>query len=199
MTNPPLMSELWIDVLNRVCGKAAHELKGALNGVSVNLEVVRSRADRPDAAASAVSSYAVAAASQLDVVIALSDSLLALGRPAREPVDIGLAVRHLATLLVPAARADSRQLEVDAGISELGQSSASGLAARATIGACLLAAMDGSPHVRCAAADGQLQITSCNAATIDAGADIVAAAGSAGIRIEHEPTARKTITITFPR
>ena len=198
MTNPPAVTDLWIDVFNRVCGRTAHELKGALNGVSVNLEVVRSRAARPDTPASAVSAYAGAAASQLDTVIALSEALLALGRPAREPVDIGLAVRHLATLLAPAARGDGRRLEVDASVSGLGQSSAGGLAARAAIGACLLAAIDASLHVRCSVRDDMsLQITSCDSAPIEAGPGVVVAAGQAGIRVEQS-NARTSISITFP-
>ncbi|MEO7083052.1 MAG: hypothetical protein ABI442_09215 [Gemmatimonadaceae bacterium] len=194
------MSELWLDVLNRVCGKAAHELKGALNGVSVNLEVVRSRADRPDTVASAVSSFAAAASTQLEAVISLSDALLALGRPAREPVDIGLAVRHLATLLAPAARADGRRLEVDGAVSDIGRSMASALAVRATIGTCLLSAIDASTHVRCLVTEEQaLQITSCDRATIEVDAGVVAAAEAAGIRVEHTSPAGNTISITFPR
>ena len=46
---------LWLETLQRICGRAAHELKGALNGASVNLEVVRSRATRAEALASSIS------------------------------------------------------------------------------------------------------------------------------------------------
>jgi len=42
----PSVDVLWLDTLQRICTRAAHELKGALNGVSVNLEVVRSRSER---------------------------------------------------------------------------------------------------------------------------------------------------------
>jgi signal transduction histidine kinase len=199
MTHPPALSDLWIDVLSRVCSRTAHELKGALNGVSVNLEVVRSRADRPGNTASAVSTYATAASSQLDSVIALSDALLALGRPAREPVDIGLTVRHLATLLVPSARADGRRLEVDAAVSELGPTSANGLAVRTTIGACLLAAIDASEHVRCSATGESFHITSCDGAAVVAAPRVVALAGTAGIVVEGNLKTRSTISITFPR
>src|SRR5881397_3033593 len=83
---------LWLDTLHRVCARAAHELKGALNGVSVNLEVVRSRAARPDAPASAVSPYANSAVDQFDIVIEMSVALLSLGRQARSPVEVETVV-----------------------------------------------------------------------------------------------------------
>ena len=89
----------WLEALHRLVGRAAHELKGALNGVSVNQEVIRSRSENPNAMASAVSPFAAAAASQLDVVISLTDALLGLTRPAREPVDVGLEARRIAILL----------------------------------------------------------------------------------------------------
>jgi len=197
MSNPLVMSDLWIDVLQRVNARAAHELKGALNGVSVNLEVVRSRAERPDALASAVNTYAHAAAKQLDIVIALSDALLALGRPAREPVDIGLATRQLATLLTAAARSDGGCLALDPVVSELGQSSATGNAVRATIGAGMLAAIDSSKDVRCApSADGsKLLIMSGDETAFVVGDEIIAAAAEVGIRVEYESN---TLSITFP-
>ena len=54
----PSVDALWLDTLQRICTRVAHELKGALNGVSVNLEVVRSRSERQDAPASGVARYA---------------------------------------------------------------------------------------------------------------------------------------------
>ena len=63
---------LWLAALQRALDRAAHDVKDALNGVSVNLEVVRSRASRADAAASAVAPFADAAAHQLDRLTALA-------------------------------------------------------------------------------------------------------------------------------
>src|SRR5436189_3677566 len=97
---------LWLATLHRICGRAAHEVKGALNGVSVNLEVVRSRSEKPDAAASAVKQYANSASTQLDSVIDMAEALLALGRPAREPVELAVMIRRFDALLGPAAKAD---------------------------------------------------------------------------------------------
>src|SRR5437762_998561 len=57
---PSGADELWLAVQQEICGRAAHEIKGALNGVSVNLEVVRSRAGQGKPA-DAIQRYADAA------------------------------------------------------------------------------------------------------------------------------------------
>ena len=89
---------LWLAALQRALDRAAHDVKDALNGVSVNLEVVRSRASRGDAAASTIAPFADAAAHQLDRLTALLDAVLALGRGERGPVDVGITLRRVAAL-----------------------------------------------------------------------------------------------------
>ncbi|HMA25783.1 MAG TPA: hypothetical protein VKP00_17345, partial [Gemmatimonadaceae bacterium] len=131
----PSVDALWLDTLQRVCTRAAHDLKGALNGVSVNLEVVRSRSERPDAPASAVATFASSATEQLGAVIAMTDALLVLARPPREPIDIGAVIRRLDALLAPAARADGHTLELRRAIEDLGVTSAIGNAPRMILSA----------------------------------------------------------------
>ncbi|MFL5618540.1 MAG: hypothetical protein ACJ79A_09130 [Gemmatimonadaceae bacterium] len=89
---------LWPVALQRALARAAHDVNDALNGVSVNLEVVRSRASRADTAASAVAPFAEAAAQQLDRLTALLDAVLALGRSERGPADVGITLRRVAAL-----------------------------------------------------------------------------------------------------
>jgi hypothetical protein len=89
---------LWLTVLQRALARAAHDVKDALNGVSVNLEVVRSRASRADAAASAVAPFAAAAAQQLERLTTLLDAVLALGRSEGGPADLGITLRRVAAL-----------------------------------------------------------------------------------------------------
>ena len=89
---------LWLAALQRAMGRAAHDVKDALNGVSVNLEVVRSRASRADAPASAVAPYADAAAQQLERLTTLLEAVLALGRVEREPADVGVTLRRVAAV-----------------------------------------------------------------------------------------------------
>jgi signal transduction histidine kinase len=89
---------LWLAVLQQALARASHDVKDALNGVSVNLEVVRSRAARPDAPASAVAPFAEAAAQQLERLSSLLDAVLALGRAERGPVDVGITLRRVAAI-----------------------------------------------------------------------------------------------------
>jgi len=196
----PSVDVLWLEMLNRICTRAAHELKGALNGVSVNLEVVRSRSEKPEAPAAAVSQYAEAAADQLASLITMTDALLALARPPKEPVEIGPALRRIDALLSPAARADGRRLVLEGPVDALGVTSAPGNAARMTIAAGLLAAIDASTHVACRAViDKQqllLRIECRDGATVALDQDTLAAASESGIRVQAEPSA---ISISFPR
>jgi signal transduction histidine kinase len=195
----PATEALWLDTLQRVSGRSAHELRGALNGVSVNLEVVRSRTAKPDTAVVAVAKYADAAGDQLTHVIAMSEALLSLARAPRGPVEIGAVTRRFEALLGAAARADGRSLVVDPSADALGPTSADGAATRLVIGASLLAALEASTRVVCRATDGDspaLRVESCDGASFTLQAEVVAAATDAGIGVEAEPSA---LSISFPR
>lgn len=196
----PSVDALWLETLYRICTRAAHELKGALNGVSVNLEVVRSRSEKVDVPASAVSTYATAASDQLGSVITMTDALLSLSRPPRAPVEIGLVLRRIEALVGPAARADGRRLELEEPIDALGVTCAVGNAARLAIAAGLLAATDISTHVACRVAindhDPVLRIECRDGATPALDQEIVPVVADTGIRMQAEPSA---ISISFPR
>jgi signal transduction histidine kinase len=86
--------------------RASHDVKDALNGVSVNLEVIRSRAARPDTPASAVASFAESAGHQLERLTSLSDAVLALGRAERSPIDVGLTLRRVVTICSASTSSD---------------------------------------------------------------------------------------------
>lgn len=89
---------LWLATLQRALARASHDVKDSLNGVSVNLEVIRSRAARPDTPASAVGAFAEAAGQQLERLTTLIEAVLALGRPAREPADVLVTLRRVVTV-----------------------------------------------------------------------------------------------------
>ena len=97
------VERLWLDRLYELGRPLGHELRNALNGVAVNLEVVRSRA-RGDAPASAVARFAESAGEQLDTLAELTDALLTLVRPVAEPADLGAVLARLATILGAVAR-----------------------------------------------------------------------------------------------
>lgn len=93
-----VVNGLWLEVLQRAMARASHDVKDAINGVSVNLEVIRSRAARPDTPATAVAKFGEAAAHQLERLTNLIEAALALGRPEREPVDVALTLRRIVVI-----------------------------------------------------------------------------------------------------
>ena len=110
---------LWSAALPRALGRAAHDVKDALNGVSVNLEVIRSRAARAEAPASAVAPFADAAAHQLERLTGLLEAVLALGRSEREPADVGITLRRIAVLCSASnASTDARVVVRDVAVGD---------------------------------------------------------------------------------
>jgi His Kinase A (phospho-acceptor) domain len=103
---------LWLGALGRLAGRAAHELKNPLNGLALNLEVVRSRSARAGIEASSLAPYAAAAASELERTIPLVEALLALARPLSNPVDLHGAIQPLLVLYGAIAKAGGGSLEV---------------------------------------------------------------------------------------
>ena len=192
----------WLDALQRLASRSSHEIRGALNGVSVNVEVVRSRAAKATASAAALEPFADAASAQLDDVIELTEALLGLSRVAREPVEIATETKRIVTLLAAAARADSRRLHIDdvPALNGLGVTSAPGSAVRVAVCECLLAAVDASTKIKCTAiADPSLpaiRIQAPDGEMISLPSDLVAVAAESGIDIHVEASA---ISISFPR
>jgi len=66
-----------LELVREIIRRAGHEIRNALNGVAVNVEVVRSRVAR-EGPAPQVASFAERAVSQIGDVSALTDGLLAL-------------------------------------------------------------------------------------------------------------------------
>lgn len=103
---------LWLATLQRALARASHDVKDALNGVSVNLEVIRSRAARSGAEAAPVAPFAEAARQQLERLTTLIEAVLALGRAEREPVDVRAVLRRVATLCNASSSTSDGAVEV---------------------------------------------------------------------------------------
>ena len=104
---------LWLDALQDVVGRAAHEVKDSLNGVSLNLEVIRSRTAAGGASANGtLAVFSMAAVEQLELLSMRTDAVLFLARPAKGQADVALILKHLACLLIPATKADGGRLAV---------------------------------------------------------------------------------------
>jgi hypothetical protein len=192
---------LWLDALQQVAGRAAHEIKGALNGVCVNLEVVRSRAaNQTGGPASALTRFAEAASSQLDALVAMNEALLALTRRPRDVVDVSTTAGHLLTLLAPAARSEGGSLEV-VGLPSNGggPTTAPATAVRLVLATALLRALDKRAVATCRldAADGMVIRLECaDGIAIQLDPEVARIATEAGIRTEASDG---SLSLAFPR
>ena len=189
--------ELWLDTLAEVCARAAHEVKGVLNGVSVNLEVVRSRSARGQGEVSSVRKFAESANGQFERLSEMSEALLLLCRLPREPVEVSATVKQLVTLLEPVAKAEGHVLEVSEA-SGAGAVRARGNVVRLIIASALLAALDRKADVRCEVELGDDAIIriAAGAHVINVPSEVSDAAQHDGVRIEHDGG---SITLAFPR
>jgi len=169
----------------------------------VNVEVMRSRAEKPDVPASSLKSFASAASSQLDAVIEMADALLGLTRAAQGVTDVAQTVRRIVALLGPAARVEGKVIEVDGALDLLGATPASGTMVRLAVGEALLAALDKATRVCCVAhgkGDARpLRIERSNGNSGDGGDigdtvaiddAVLALIAGEGIHIEAEPSAQ---------
>lgn len=197
ISTSPSIDALWLETLQRVSRRIAHELRGALNGVSVNLEVVRSRAAKPETPASAVANFANAASEQFDLVMDMAEAVLALSRPASGATDVSTTTAQFIALLAPVAKADERSLRIDGTLEAIAQTSCDASAARLAIGAVLLAATESAANVVCHAHGTALVVAREGEESLASPSDdVVAALRDAGVEIQAEPSA---ISITFPR
>ena len=181
------IDRLWLDTLGRVASRAAHEVKGALNGVSVNLEVVRSRAERADAPASSVQRFAESAAQQLEGLIRMSDALLVLARPVREPMDVSGTLTRLATLLGPSTAAEGGSLRLHGGDDEL-LAGIRGNAVRLGAAAALLAALERKAVTECRLEGGNeivIRVTSSTGGAVVVPPAITQALSAVGVRLDE--------------
>lgn len=155
------VAALWLGVWQRIAGRSAHEVKNALNGVSVNLEVVRSRLARaaadPAAAASATATrFAEVASAQFELLAVLSDAMLGLARPPRAPADIAQLLAPLVVLLEAIGRSEGGSLIVGGlGVGSSTRVAAPPLLVRLLLAAALDAAVGRGRAVTCRVESGR--------------------------------------------
>ena len=140
----------WLAALQEIADRAAHEVKDSLNGVALNLEVIRSRSGRATegmgqgtsgggGGAEALAPFAAAASGQFEWLTERAEALLFLARtPRAGATDVAVTLKHLAALLVPAARADGGELKVE-GLDRPARTLAPAIAVRLALAAGLLA------------------------------------------------------------
>jgi signal transduction histidine kinase len=190
------VDELWLNTLQKITAGVAHDLKGALNGVSVNLEVVRSRSGKASSTGADVHRFAANAADQLAIVIRATTALLALARGTRGPVEVSMVARQVANLLDDMGPAAGCRFEVSAEGGMSAETSAPLNAVRLALAECLLAIGEsGTVTVRVTGAPSpRVQIDGGTAEPVIP-AETNAALVSAGITID---TAGHGISISLP-
>jgi signal transduction histidine kinase len=207
------VAALWLGTLQRAIARASHDVKDALNGVSVNLEVIRGRAARPDTPAAAVAAFAEASAHQLDRLTNLIEAVLALGRAERQPADVVVTLRRLAALCGASTSAADADVLVEQGDVETAATSVPGDAVRLALAAPMLALVVGSDRgeratpVRCVvqAVDGGTAVTLSasgrRAVMPESVADAVRAAGVRWGEAGQGPAAGgpNDLSLVFPR
>jgi signal transduction histidine kinase len=200
---------LWLAAFQQAVGRASHDVKDALNGVSVNLEVVRSRAARENASASAVVQFAEAASQQLERLTSLVEAVLALGRPEREPVEVALTLRRIATLCGASGSFADAHVEVKQEGSDATTTSVRGDVVRLALMAPMLVMVAGTDRanrlspVRCTLRSDATAVTVAmgaegrRATMPDAVAEVVRAAG---VRWGNEDgSTGRDFSLVFPR
>jgi signal transduction histidine kinase len=190
------LDQLWLRCQQRLVAHVAHDVKGALNGVSVNVEVVRGRAGRPETPVSDVLRYADAASVQLGVVIKMVAALLSIGRGVRGSAEVSEIARQFLGLLEDTLTSDGAKLElvIDGGLS--GATSAPPSAVRLALGEVLLSVVaqkrDVAVRVR-ATATPTVEIQS--EASFEILPDVGRALADAGIKVK---TDGHGISMVFP-
>ena len=174
-------------------------MRNALNGVAVNLEVVRSRSARDGMPATSLAQYASAASDQLESVITIAEALVALNRAPQRPVVAGRIADQLLALMRPqlVAVGGSARLVVEGE----GKSDVSAEAVRLVLAGALEAAAT-------AAAEHRSELL-CIVRPVDGvQVEVTAGAGpfSLGDEIRHiaiengiDVRANDGITLTFPK
>lgn len=188
------VSALWLATQQVIASRIAHEYKNTLNGVAVNLEVVRSRLARAASPAggnaAAATAFAETASGEFERLSAQSEALLALVRPVRAPADVALVAAQLAVLLGLAAGRDGGSLTVEGTDGGGARTMVDGDAVRLVVAQAMLAALEeGAAHqVRCTvtAAPGEgprLTMTRAGGGAFTLPNDVARVAGQAGVRL----------------
>ncbi len=189
------LSALWLVTLQRLTDRTAHDIRNALNGVAVNLEVVRSRAAR-GADGSAIASFAAAAAKEFEVLTRQADALITLLRPATGPTDLGALLGRLVALVAEAGKG-TIALDVPMSSGSV-TSTADPTATRLVLSAALLGAMEREGRATCRLGTetaAAVYIECYDGGPIRLADEITAAVTEAGISLAP---AAHGITISFP-
>ena len=187
----------WLETLQEIADRSGHELRGALNGVAVNVEVVRARSVRATGEVATLAPFAAGASEQMTELTRRVEALLSIARRAREPFDVRDTLDRLIVLLGAAARSEGGTLrfETDGDIADT-VTSAPGSHVRLVLGRMLLVATQTPGDVTCRlASQGAIIVELRGPSPFAVPGEIGAIAAEAGIQIEQMAT---RILMRFP-
>jgi hypothetical protein len=176
---------LWVETLQALADYIAHDLRNALNGVAVNLEVVRGRSAR-GAEASAIAPFAATAASQFEVASGATEALLAFARPEPGEPEVAGITHRLARLI--GLRSGSR-LTVTDRTDGNARTSAPGDVVRAVVARSVLNALGTSDTIGCETTVGGdifLRVTGASPVLPTPDPELVAVAAGYGVRFASQ-------------
>ena len=124
----PRVAALWVDLLGKIAGPAAHAVNNALNNVALNLALVQSRTNMTAAAA-----YAERADGYLTEATRLAHVVMALARPVPVPVEPASVLHQL----VPVIRTADRAIEVHDDVAQVAITPIDGAVVRLALAAAL--------------------------------------------------------------
>ena len=148
------VAQLWVSAYQELADRAAHEMRNALNGVAVNVEVVRSRLARQNVDPGAVSPFAANAANGMEELSAFSEAFLTLARSPRQPADVAPVLSAIFTVLEPVARRTMDDVRLRAPRNGEGITSAPADTARLVLLATALAGIRTNGSVVCSVEQG---------------------------------------------
>lgn len=136
---------VWAEALQALADFIAHDFRNALNGVAVNLEVVRARSVR-GADVTSIAPFATTAAAQFETATAGAEALLGFVRREPEPADVAAIVARLSRLL---ALRGAEQLRVSDGSEGRARTTVSGDVVRAAVARCVLGSLAATDTIAC--------------------------------------------------
>lgn len=200
---------LWLATLQRLMGRVSHDVKDSLNGVSVNLEVIRSRtAGAAAPRGGAIAPFAEAAGQQLERLTSLLEAMLAVGRTERDPVDVRMTLHRVAVLSGASSSSADALVEVADDDESPATTGLAGDVVRLALAASLLDLVTGSgggvraTTVRCTLHVEPAEVVVTIGATGRRAAmppDVADALRAAGVRWSGGAQETGDLSLVFPR
>ncbi len=195
-TGESRVSTLWLDEFGRLTSHVLHGLRNGLQGVGINLEVIRSRTEHGAASSGDLRSFAMNASRQFEEVSAQVEALAFLSKevPGAGGAEVDATIRAIATLLNAGGKGKVSLVEV----LQTARAAVSPMAARLILTHMIMAASKAGANVTCAVRSVQpvaveLLLDPAVPPVLDE--EVLAVAQALHIRIV---AAAASFTLTFP-